>query len=194
VGYRAFLAAARTAVAAMLLAALLQLPISSALSSACWELIADACDPMLLPRSVSTIVASESSFAQRMQVLMKYGFVVPQDAVGTRLLATWRRVERSGLLRFIDRCDELGKDLHEFLGCTAAAAAAAPGLRPCALASCGAREKHRSGAAHFKSCAACRGVAYCCKEHQTADWPSHKTACKAARKGKAADGAGGPSG
>jgi hypothetical protein len=32
---------------------------------------------------------------------------------------------------------------------------------------------------------------YCCKEHQTADWPAHEAACKAARKAAAvADGAG----
>jgi hypothetical protein len=63
-----------------------------------------------------------------------------------------------------------------------AAAAAAPGLRLCALAACGAREAHPS---HFKSCAACRTAAYCCKAHQTEDWPSHKAVCKAARKADA---------
>jgi hypothetical protein len=63
------------------------------------------------------------------------------------------------------------------------AAAAAPGLRSCGLASCGAREAHPN---HFKSCAACRIPVYCCKEHQTEHWPDHKAACKAARKGKAA--------
>ncbi len=65
-------------------------------------------------------------------------------------------------------------------GSATVAAAAAPGLRRCGLAACGALEAHPS---HLKSCAACRGVAYCCKEHQTEDWPSHKAACKAARKG-----------
>ena len=34
-----------------------------------------------------------------------------------------------------------------------------PGLRRCALPGCGAREAHP---AHFKSCAACRTVVYCC--------------------------------
>ncbi len=63
-----------------------------------------------------------------------------------------------------------------------AAAAAAPGLRTCALATCDAREQHPK---HFKSCAACRIPAYCCKEHQSEDWPSHKAACKAARKAAA---------
>ena len=67
----------------------------------------------------------------------------------------------------------------------------ASGLRSCALAGCGAREAHP---AHFKSCAACRAVVYCCREHQVAGWPAHKKACKAARKAAAAadveDGAG----
>ena len=57
-----------------------------------------------------------------------------------------------------------------------------PGLRCCALASCGVKEAHPQ---HFKSCAACRGPVYCCKEHQTADWPRHKAECKAARKATA---------
>ena len=59
----------------------------------------------------------------------------------------------------------------------------APGLRTSALPGCGAREAHP---AHFKSCAACRTVAYCCREHQVAGWPGHKKACKAARKAAAA--------
>ena len=68
----------------------------------------------------------------------------------------------------------------------------APGLRTCAMPGCGAREAHP---AHFKSCAACRAVVNCCREHQVAGWPAHKKACKAARKAAAAaeDGAG-PSG
>ena len=67
----------------------------------------------------------------------------------------------------------------------------APGLRSCALPGCGAKEAHP---AHFKSCAACRAVVYCCREHQVAGWPGHKKACKAARKAAAADEAVGPSG
>ena len=36
--------------------------------------------------------------------------------------------------------------------------------------------KHSVGA---KRCSACRSVRYCCKEHQQADWPRHKPACRA---------------
>jgi hypothetical protein len=61
---------------------------------------------------------------------------------------------------------------------------AAGELRICALASCAAREAHVS---HFSKCGACKTVAYCCKEHQVADWSDHKAACKAARKEAAAN-------
>ena len=62
-------------------------------------------------------------------------------------------------------------------------AAASGRLRACALSSCGAKEAHPS---HFSKCGACKAVAYCCREHQQADWPAHKAACKAARKPAAA--------
>ena len=62
------------------------------------------------------------------------------------------------------------------------AASLSAARRCCALASCGARELH---VAHFKACAACKTVVYCCKEHQVADWSNHKAACKAARKPQA---------
>ena len=38
--------------------------------------------------------------------------------------------------------------------------------------------------------ASCRGVVYCCREHQVSDWPAHKAACKAARKAAAPDNGG----
>jgi hypothetical protein len=41
-------------------------------------------------------------------------------------------------------------------------------------------------ASQFKRCAACSTVVYCGKACQTADWPAHKAACKAARKAAAA--------
>jgi len=63
---------------------------------------------------------------------------------------------------------------------TARAAACAPELlRSCELASCGAKEAHVK---HFSRCAACTAVVYCSKTCQTADWPAHKKACKAAHK------------
>ena len=92
----------------------------------------------------------------------------------------WRRVERSGVVatRLMD------KTLDPATRCAAcfdaaATEAAVRGLRECALAGCGAKEVHVS---QFKRCSACRQAFYCCREHQVADWPAHKAACKAARK------------
>jgi hypothetical protein len=62
------------------------------------------------------------------------------------------------------------------------AAAASGQLKSCALACCGAKEAHVS---HFSRCSACKIVVYCCREHQVAHWPTHKAACKAARKAAA---------
>ena len=64
-----------------------------------------------------------------------------------------------------------------------AADVAAHGLHNCVLPSCRAREAH---VFHFQRCAGCKTARYCCKEHQAADWPRHKAACKAARKAAAA--------
>jgi len=60
-------------------------------------------------------------------------------------------------------------------------------LHGCALEACAAQEAHPK---HFKRCGACRTVCYCCREHQVKDWPSHKAACKAARKAAAEEGGG----
>jgi hypothetical protein len=56
-------------------------------------------------------------------------------------------------------------------------------LRTCGRTACGAVEVR---AGQFKLCGACRGAVYCGADCQTADWPSHKAACKAARKAQAA--------
>ena len=55
--------------------------------------------------------------------------------------------------------------------------------RTCALASCAAVDS--PGKPH-RSCAACMNAFYCSREHQREDWPSHKTACKQARKASGA--------
>ena len=99
----------------------------------------------------------------------------------------WRRLRQSGVLEkrgILDerKFGELTASYGQYV-VAAKAALSAPGLRCCELASCGAREAHSQ---HFKSCTACLGVVYCCREHQVADWPAHKAACKAARKTAAA--------
>jgi hypothetical protein len=115
------------------------------------------------------------------------GFVRQRaDEADAVLERAWRALERSGVLRErrldsdetweqVDSgtCVLLGREMG---------ARAAPGLRCCALASCAKREAHPS---HFKRCGACAGPVYCCKAHQAEDWPTHKAACKAARKAAA---------
>lgn len=59
------------------------------------------------------------------------------------------------------------------------------GLRTCALGACGAKER---SVRDFPLCARCRGVYYCCAEHQRLHWAEHKTACTAG-KPRAAEGA-----
>ena len=107
------------------------------------------------------------------------------DSEVVSLLAeAWRRVESSGAVasRVLEGEDDTTVTIsagHE----AAAAEGAVRGLHACALAGCTAKEVHVS---QFKKCGACMQAAYCCREHQLADWPAHKAACKAARK-KAAE-------
>jgi hypothetical protein len=68
-------------------------------------------------------------------------------------------------------------------GCEQCGAQRADG-RTCALPACGSRAA--GGSAPLKKCAACRAEAYCCGEHQRADWARHKPGCKAAAAAAAA--------
>ena len=76
-----------------------------------------------------------------------------------------QRLERSGVLqaRHVEaRIGFLAPERRAFHA-VVENSLSAPGLRSCALDGCGAREAHPT---HFKSCAACRAVVYCCREHQ----------------------------
>ena len=111
------------------------------------------------------------------------------------LARAWQQLQRSGVLqkRRIEEGIAVLRHEHRASRAAVQSSLTAPGLRSCALDGCDAKEAHP---AHFKSCAACRAVVYCCQEHQVAGWPGHKKECKAARKAAAAaeeDGAG-PSG
>jgi hypothetical protein len=114
------------------------------------------------------------------------------NAWHARILAAWRRLQSSGVLqrRGIQQTMSVADADFARAAATAAATAAARGLRVCALHSCGAQEVHAS---HFKRCSACLSIVYCCKEHQVQGWPAHKAACRAARKAteQAADEASG---
>ena len=103
--------------------------------------------------------------------------VLPEP-LRARVAAAYRRLHDSRVLVIRRIAEQFARLEDENVTTTAIEAAASPGLRICALAACDAKEQHPS---HFKSCAACKTVAYCCKEHQVQDWPAHKAACKAAR-------------
>ena len=100
------------------------------------------------------------------------------------MLTRWQIIERSGVLQERGIVASAVAFRNNAPASTAAREArlAAATLRCCSLGSCGARELHPG---HYKHCGACRGVAYCCREHQLEDWPAHKAACKAARKAAA---------
>jgi hypothetical protein len=151
------------------------------------SIAADAAEVMSKPRIQEEVsLSSEDFFLHSFRAVVgKAARLMVHDAPGiTRLVDSFARLERSGVLqrRDIDVGCSVNNGVGEDAARAAAAASTAPGLRVCAFASCGACEQHPN---HFKSCAACRIPTYCCKEHQTEDWPSHKKACKAARKAAA---------
>lgn len=104
-----------------------------------------------------------------------------ESAASRSMLRAWSALTRSGVLvaRGIDVAAAADASLmrgSQVIQITA-------DLRRCALTACGTMELRRS---QFKKCGACELVVYCCKEHQTQDWPSHKAACKASRNKAAA--------
>ena len=158
--------------------------ISDDQANAACQFIANALDLMMRPRDFATWLPGEPEFVRHLRELipMLSGLDTPEI---TQLRASWRCVLRSGLLRERGIDDAIDVEHQQHLRVRAAAAAdlAANRLQQCTLAGCAAHESHPS---HFKRCGACRAVCYCCREHQVEDWPSHKAACKAARK-EAAD-------
>lgn len=96
----------------------------------------------------------------------------PREGFAAAMTEAWEAVLASGALE--------RRRAAQAAAAPAAAPAGAARLQRCALAACGAAEARP---ALFKSCAACRGVFYCCKPHQVAHWKAgHKAACKAAAK------------
>ena len=157
--------------------------------------VASAFELMAQPRKLPSIVVDgvdtvvlpspqEQGLAQNAHKMLLYGRGSKLDREALSLMAdAWQRVERSGVIavRMLldnDSTTDVNAGVAE-----AAAEGAVRGLHKCALAGCAAKEVHVS---QFKRCGACRTVSYCCREHQLADWPSHKAACKAARNSRAA--------
>jgi hypothetical protein len=148
--------------------------------------VASALDLMRRPRDCAgaTWLSGESELVRQLRILFPKTSDTNNPAT-QKLCAAWRRVLRSGVVSA--RCIDLSIDAlnqRHLRTCAAADAEVAAGrLQQCALAGCAARESHAS---QFKRCGACRAVCYCCREHQVEDWPSHKAACKAARKASSA--------
>lgn len=103
------------------------------------------------------------------------------------LLAACDRLKASPALRlrgFAEKAQELsnGGQIHKGLLQPSAPRSQPqpqqPLPRTCHFLSCGVVG---SPAKPLKRCGGCSAVFYCCKEHQHADWPAHKGACKAAR-------------
>jgi hypothetical protein len=199
-GYQLFVQAARLAVFHAIACenAARQMP-------AVWEdlqlgLLADALELLTQHRTAAgappgwhTSEAGLLQVAQRLVTLYRTPGRTGAPAVRectARFAAAWARVEASGLLRH-PQFETLARVQMARRTATAEAAeraATSDARRTCALAGCGAREVHAS---QFKRCGACQAVCYCSKEHQVEHWPSHKAACKAARKAAAAASGGG---
>ena len=188
-GYKTLLEVASTAVVILALSIEGSFDENQALQLLCITLLADTVELFMRPRIGEQYVLSiEGVFVSKMREHLERisQLVLLRGTEGARLLNNWRRLQQSGLLegREVDRALESHTRCRAGIESAEASAAAAPGLRSCALDSCGARERHP---AHFKLCAACKTVAYCSREHQLAGWQAHKAACKAARKAAAAN-------
>jgi hypothetical protein len=189
VGYTALLVAAALAFYVITTASCGWAAVTEAQLAACVDLIADTTELIMQPRAhEECCLGEEGRFVDSLRkVVTRDGtFAMPQGPARARLVDCWQRLERSDALEARADAIMVNQAFTTVTASARAAAAAAPGLRGCGLAGCGAREQHPS---HFKCCSACRRAAYCCKEHQAEDWPAHKAACKAARRAAASDSA-----
>ncbi len=193
-GFEAFMCTAITAIKLLTFGRWTDMPREVELSHAAF--VTSAFDLMAQPRELASAVldngatavfpsAGEQNLAQNArQVLLKAPLAscLDAEAKSLKMLSAWCRVERSGVVAARRLADDPNRSMATIFT-AAAAEAAVRGLRECALEGCAAKEVHVS---QFKRCSACHQAFYCCREHQVADWPAHKAACKAARK-QAAD-------
>ena len=142
------------------------------------------------PRAVKNDIGSrwllgELKFISRLRKALDGELKPVEPAVIQPLLDAWQLLQDSGMLPLRDMDEAtLNKfePMNQAVGRAMRIARATGPLLACALSCCAAREVHTS---QYKKCAACMTVAYCCREHQLADWPAHKKACKVARKAAA---------
>ena len=188
-GYETFLDAATNVILVLAVPGYYERECSAAQFQSFAQHVVNATDLMQQPRCVSAIALSSEIFFAK-AFLFFLSFIEQHGSkLDNRLLlllkGAWQRLEQSGVLETRSILDEArrGSSYTDGAKVSINAALTAPGLRSCVLERCGTREAHPQ---HFKQCAACRTVVYCCKEHQLEDWPTHKAACKAARKASAA--------
>ena len=155
--------------------------ISDEQNTAAYLFLASALDLMARPRDYQLWFPGEPGLVQILREVIPAVRDLDEPAA-KQLCVAWQRLLRSGVLRARGIDEGIDQTNQRYLRTRAAADAdlAAGRLQQCALSGCAAREAHAS---HFKRCGACRTVCYCCREHQVEDWPAHKAACKAARKG-----------
>jgi hypothetical protein len=188
IGYNAYLTAAKQALSCMVSPSWLQTHEQRCTYVA---FVCDAVDILLAqPRGATNITAmSEAILVAGMQHCANGGRLANYvTEPWTQLHAAWVRLQQSGMLleRGIAECfDRISCEGAKQAAAENAAAAASP-LRMCALASCAALELRTK---RHKLCSACRGVVYCCKSHQQAEWRAHKAACRAAVRAAAPDAA-----
>ena len=122
---------------------------------------------------------SEMHFLQRLKFMAAPPPAVAHYELVRRLRATWPLIEQSGAFPDMGAFVAHDVNVQRAAKDRADAAARKDGLKRCALARCGKAEAHVN---HFSRCGGCKAVVYCSRECQLADWPAHKTPCKAARK------------
>ena len=194
VGYAALLGAAALAVTKLELAVVRQRPVTDELRDHCL-LVEEAAEAMRAQVHPSRAQLCPIAEAQLVAQLGRVADVPPpaleMHELGRRMIVTWNELLDSHVAaqRGLDSLRSQAEQQHAAKAAAAAAAEAERALRRCTFAACGAREP-APGA--FSLCAACKAVAYCGKEHQVADWPAHKKACKEARAAAAQAPAGPP--
>jgi hypothetical protein len=194
IGYETFLSAANLPLTWLMLpfTSLSRIPhpmITDAQFTAQHAFLLSALELASQPRVLNSVyMGGEAGLLDKCKVVTSNAVIMnellPPDWAQT-LRDALQRLERNGKMHQRGMEEGLAITVHDLSAArdTAAAEAAAHGLRCCALSSCGAREAHAS---HYKLCAACKTVVYCSKAHQAEDWPAHKRACKATRKAAAA--------